>query len=208
MLQIEMERVTEFNEEELNLLTDKALMPLKQRISQKLEDMLSELHTQLNTNVLDSKYDLPESIFAQGPKISRGENYQSYSYRVLDFPRHIQQGDIFLFRSLALWGHHFSFHLILSGSYLETFGKKLYTFPKKYPAGFYWVTDDTPWDWIYQPQTYTPLNKMGKGEIEKAVHEQSFVKITCFLPLENFPKMQKTGLQSWQFWQRVLFDKK
>ncbi|MEM8896451.1 MAG: hypothetical protein AAGC85_00035 [Bacteroidota bacterium] len=208
MLQIEMERVTEFNEEELNLLTDKALMPLKQRISQKLEDMLSELHTQLNINSLDSKYDLPESIFTQGPKISKGENYQTYSYRVLDFPRHIQQGDIFLFRSLALWGHHFSFHLILSGSYLEKYGKKLYTFSKSYPAGFYWVTDETPWDWIYQPQTYTPLNKMGKDEIEKAVHEQSFVKVTCFLPLESYKKMQKTGLQSWQFWQRVLFDKK
>ncbi|MEM6765320.1 MAG: hypothetical protein AAF824_13750 [Bacteroidota bacterium] len=203
-----MERITEFNQEELSLLTDKAMMPLKQRISGKLEEMLSELHTQLNGVILDTAYDLPESIFTQGPKISKGENYRSYSYRVLDFPRHIQQGDIFLFRTLVLWGHHFSFHLILSGSYLEKYGPRLWSYPKKYPAGFYWVTDETPWDWVYQPQTYTPINRMSPAEIEKAVNDQSFVKITCFLPLDGYAKMHKTGLQSWQFWQRVLFDKK
>ena len=105
----------QLTEKELAIFQDYEFMPLKAKVWAKIEALLSQLQQQLEEKIPEFSNQLPTDLIYSSGKLSRGENYKTYSYRVMDYPRVFQGSDIFTYRCVVLWGHPIGFHLILKG---------------------------------------------------------------------------------------------
>jgi len=115
----------EFTPKEFRLLSDQEILPLKQAILKKLEVLLDLLHTDLRKEVSPHAGDLPDFLLVNPGKLSRGDNYQAFAYRILDYPAFFQKQDWLFFRTLILWGHPVGFHFMgppICGSWAPSIG--------------------------------------------------------------------------------------
>jgi len=174
------------SEEELVILENDTFMPLKARVCEKVEQELAALHVDLK-KILDA-FDFgkfPEIKQSRG-KLSKGENYHDYAYRVLDYPSILTREDMFLFRIMMLWGDAFSFHFILSGRYMEEF---LPTLKKKRghaPHGLQLARHEDPWTWHRSAAGWTDWKNSPGEELDEIIRQRNFFKLTYFLPLKSY----------------------
>ena len=140
-------------------------------------------------------------------KISRGENYKTYPYRVLDFPRAFHHKDIFTYRTVILWGHHCSFHLILAGKYKKRFEGRIIARSKDLPDTLLLSCQSSPWEWELNERDYLQARGMQDPKIAKAVASSDFLKVTYFLPLTRYQEIPTIGREIWHLWMAVLFAK-
>lgn len=191
-----MDQQWELNEAEWSVFENKRFMPLKERVLHKLEGLLGDLASQLTEETK-----LPFSFGgakAMGPKISRGENYQSYAYRVLDYPRLHDGHEFMLFRTMILWGHPIGFHLILSQEAKAAFGGDLGTKLKGLPSDWRLSQQDTPWLWEPNWKQLPELYELSMAEVNDILRVRKFCKISRFLPIELYQELPTVGLESWQ----------
>lgn len=174
-------------------------MPLKQQVSVKLETILAELRSQLAARI-QAHPGIPVELKQSLGKITRGENYQAYAYRVLDYPARFSADGVFTFRTLVLWGHHVGFHLILSGAYLQSYGPAIRSVNQ---PSFFWDQRESPWEWFRQQEM--PLSTLSVEEKEKQGIDKGFVRINAYLPLEAYHRIPAFGMQFWEIWQTALW---
>ena len=91
----------------------------KQKIIEKVNYLLGELHRDYRKIVEDEKESLPSIFQKPGGKISKGENYNGLPYLILDYPAMFSKDNIFAVRTMFWWGNFFSISLHLSGKYVE-----------------------------------------------------------------------------------------
>ncbi|MEM7658428.1 MAG: hypothetical protein AAF399_20035 [Bacteroidota bacterium] len=183
---------------ELRLLQDADLLPAKHQLLSKIEREL--LHTYEALRELHEKRGLlGEALFHRNGKISKGDNYQLQAYRVLDYPRIFDKKDQFAFRTMILWGHEISFHLILSGTYLEQFRDLIRQF--EWEEGFWLAAHDTPWTWEQAADHWLPISELRAAEWETYFNTRAFLKISTFRPLTH---LKDLPTQTIQIWSRLL----
>jgi hypothetical protein len=181
-----------FSSAELALLQDADVLLLKRQALEKVEAALTSLIPlfQDSSAVLFNRF--PE-FAGQAPKLSRGENYRSLPYRVLDYPRFADGEDLFLFRSMFWWGHFYSFTLHLQGRYWEKMKEKFirYSFPEDTNV----CVGDTPWEYHYGPENYLPLQQ---ADMERVL-ARPFLKLSLPLPLPcQAEEMQDFGREAFR----------
>lgn len=192
------------SEEELAFLKDKEYMPMKFRISKKLEENLSYLHQAIQIDIETHADHLFRPLLDSKGKISKGENYHTYTYRVLDYPRIFHTQGILLFRSLILWGHHISFHLIMTEKFKELFQLRTQAFLHDHPQDFYIASHKDPWQWK-EDEDYKRIAQLPQHALQTLIRERKFLKISRFLPLDQYAQLKEEGLSNWQMWREQLF---
>ncbi len=183
--------------EEMNLLEDLVVLPRKQQVCKKLEQALSELGSALQP------YPLPEGILpgpVLAPKLSRGENYHSYAYRVLDQPRFHRGEDLFLFRTVILWGHPIGFHLIVTGELKSKWESAFQAFLPQLPTGYFLSRQANPWLWEAHHPEQILLAKASDQLVKDVIEERAFIKVSYYLALDELDQLISKGRNIWTEW--------
>ncbi len=188
---------------ELAVLKDREFMPVKLRVARKLEAKLNQLGQSLQAEVEAQGQHLPAVIRARPPKLSRGENYQSYAYRVMDYPRVFGKEDMLAFRSMVLWGHPVGYHLMLAGTYREQYRPLLAQAISQLPEGYLLSAQATPWQW--EPShDLLPAQQLTAETVAEIISQRAFIKVSYFLPLTEIEALESTGLMVWRRLQSCL----
>ena len=157
---------------ELASWQDRDWMPRKQRIWAKLEQQLLDLSPVLMS--LPGMEQLPAEWTQQPPRIHKGENYHSYSYRSLDLLAFSRQSDLLIVRLLLLWGHPPALHLVARGQPREWFLERL-TGCKL--DGWHLDSGESPWEWFPFPPSAEAWNLVSE-RVLAANHP--FFKLSCW----------------------------
>jgi len=197
----------ELSDKELDLLLDSEVLPLKRQICEKIEQILLHLKERLSEEILKNEEQLPDFLWKQGGRISRGDNYRSYAYRVLDCPAYFDRRDWFTFRTVVMWGHHSGFHLILHGRFKEVYQDSVVNMLRENSEDLFLTVSDSPWEWIPNTEDHIKLDGTDIGKLEQVVGKQPFIKLSYYIPLERYAEIPDIGVAQWKRWQNKLFQK-
>ncbi len=111
--------------EEMALVRNRDWILTKQRIIEKVTVLFGSLSTAMQLYTAQQVPGWLPEITRVPPKISKGEQYESMPYVVLDYPRCFSKEDVFAIRSFFWWGHYFSITLHLKGKFREQYGEKI-----------------------------------------------------------------------------------
>jgi hypothetical protein len=184
--------------EEFTVLSDRDFMPRKQQVCLKVEQLLGDLQQRLEPAVQTQAGVLPAAVAQTPGKLSKGENYQSYAYRLLDYPRVFSGEDMFNFRSMMLWGHPFGFHLMLAGQYREALLPQLLARRGLLDEGFLLSAQPQPWIWEPQPTQQPVFAQLDDETALRLTGERAFFKLSVYLPLARWAELPAFGLEVWQ----------
>jgi hypothetical protein len=139
------------------------------------KDRLSEIVTKRNDIFFQ------ENDFGKG-KISKGENYRSFPFVILDFPAIFDSKNVFAFRTMFWWGNFFSATLHLQGKFFEHFKPKLLAnFDLFLNQNIYICIAETPWEYHFGKDNYVQLSEKHKIYIENS----PFLKLSKKFQLEQ-----------------------
>ena len=200
-----MKNLVEFSQKELHLLEDKEILLAKKVILEKCEDLLGLLHLNLQDDLRKIDHDFPSYVLKNPGKLSRGENYHSFPYRLLDFPAFFQKSDWVFYRTLILWGHHISFHFIAQGNPLEQCLANLEKLGIAYGKEIYLAKGSDPWEWIPKKGEDVSIDDLSIDEFREIVRASGFLKLSVYLPLAEYPKVPDLGTAYWQLFREIFF---
>lgn len=168
------------------MMEDTDFLISKVNIISEIEDLLAKTKNRLKEVIAkENESFLSESNFLKG-KISKGENYRSLPFVILDFPGVFESNNIFAYRTMFWWGNNFSCTLHLQGEYLELHRTKLLSnFDMLLNQNIYICVADTPWEYHYGKDNYIQLSIHHKELIAKT----SFIKLSKKMPLEQIESL-------------------
>lgn len=174
----------EFSLDEFSLLSDPDIMLKKKLIQSKIYTILEETQTQISNVLVNFEDSLPISF--SHAKISKGENYLSLPFMILDYPSVFSKKNIFAFRTMFYWGNFFSNTLHLQGDYLEKVRQQLYAGSALLiNSNTYISTGETPWHYHFETDNYMPLTQ---ENCDKLLSDK-FVKLSTKIELNNWQKL-------------------
>ena len=182
---------------ELELVCNTEWILTKHSVIKKVYRLFGELSENMQ-QLLEKEYlFLPGSIKDTGPKISKGENYQSLPYVMLDYPRCFGREDMLAIRIFFWWGNFFSINLQVSGKYQPGLIKTLEDNFSWLQANQYWVcVNDDPWQHHFELNNYLLIEKLTAERFVEIIESNDFIKIGKKIPVgqwENvLPFMEKT----------------
>lgn len=198
---------TDLSPTELSVFMDKSYMPLKFVVMTKMEGLLNELRQQILAEIEPVAQSFPPDFDVKTGKITKGENYKTYPYRVLDMPSVFKKKSIFTYRTVILWGNHITFHLIVAGKYKEMLQDRLFSVAGAMPEALCLSKQASPWEWDFNPEEFIQARALQEENIQEVVRQSDFIKITFLLPLNRYQELPHVGLQIWKFWQTLVAGK-
>ncbi len=177
-----------FSEEEMNVLMDLHFFKLKHSATAKLVGLFGDLERKLKAEI-EHYEQFPIEINISSGKIFRGENYNSYPYVMLDFPRLFSAKSIFAFRSMLWWGNEFSFTLHLQGDAFEHYKNIISEHLRNLKGkGFYCCVNESPWQYTFSRDNYLPLDEMDE-KLMSELGGKGFIKLARKLDIAEYPQM-------------------
>jgi len=181
-------------EEEFALLADPEIFLVKKRLGEKISVLLSNCIDSIDQRINECP-DFPEQdVLVNRPKISKGENYLSYPWHILDYPRLFNRDDIFAVRTLCWWGQSFSITSHLSGKYAERYHSKINSaLPYLAMQDYYVCVNDNQWQHHFGEDNYIPAKKLSEsaGSISSLYDQHKFIKIMKKIPLSEWPLLSE-----------------
>ncbi|WP_421890190.1 hypothetical protein [Marinoscillum sp.] len=181
--------------EELDILNDQNFLKLKNSLSEKIIQYLAKIERSLAEEIKEMPFKFPEGTFLKAGKISKGEQYQGLPYFILDYPRLFTQKEVFAFRAMLWWGHHFSCTLHLQGDYLQQNKSRIIDNIFTQNA-LYFCVNDQPWDYHYQQNNYQQISALTKETVNQHIKEKGFLKISDYLPVTGWSEYESFALKS------------
>lgn len=179
------------SEEELQLVQNASVLLTKNRIIRKVYEIFGAFADDWQL-LLKSKNSIDPAIFSVSPKISRGENYQSLPYVMLDYPRVFDKTNVCAVRTFFWWGNYFSITLQLKGKWqLMAIEQILQDFDKLAAAGFYIGVSTDEWRYDIQSQDYRLLEETTKKGLELLLQKHPFCKLSNIVPLNQWYTVDK-----------------
>jgi len=192
---------SELRPEELQVLENARFFDLKAQLDAKINQLFSDLKPRIEERTRAVHANVPPELLRTAGRTFRGENHHGYPWRALDVPRFSQSGDLFIFRTLLLWGHHFSVHLILNGHW------KSQLVPRLGGASAAWQVDprEDPWIWFPpQPQGW-PANALSPAQLQLLLSPARPFKMSVYFPLTDFSSIPDHATQCWSSLLPLLF---
>ncbi len=130
-----------------------------------------------------------EAINGSMPKISKGENYRSLPYVILDYPAVFGKEDIFALRTMFWWGRFVSITLHLSGKYAANLRERVIEKLAADSEGFYACINDTQWEHYLDPPNYTPVSTITAAGARDLLAGNTFIKLALRYELEDWNQL-------------------
>lgn len=173
-----------FSKSELAIIEDSEFLITKAKVITKVRELLVKTRSELNDRIEKSTFSFPSETNLSTGKISKGENYKTLPYLVLDHPSLFSATDTFAFRTMFWWGNFFSCTLHLQGHSLDKYRSSVANnIGKLVGENVYIAVGDTPWHYHYEISNYAPITREHIGFIENG----NFLKLS-----------KKTGLKHWE----------
>lgn len=195
----------QLSEAEFSILSDRTHFEIRERLNAKINQLLLELKQELSKVHQQTPAGLTGKGWISEAKLSRGENYKGLPYRVLDYPAHFSRAHTFLFRALVLWGHHLSFHLILTGDFITEFGPRLSAgFADLTGSHFHLSQQASPWEWELDATSHLALSALSPEQFHEQVtqgiplseNDTRFVKLSRSLDLNEYARLPQVGSET------------
>lgn len=187
--------------QELDLVVRADWIQAKNRIIEKVHALMVLIHQDLEARP-SLRQAIPPAYLDQGPKISRGEQYQGLPYVMMDFPRHFSRESIFAFRTFFWWGNFFSLNLHLRGEALDKWKDPL----KRHLPGNpdrRWLISTGNLEWMHdlRDPSYQPVERMDQESWDRLWNRATFLKISLMVPLLPWGNIRK---EAGSFYDRIL----
>ncbi len=170
-------------EKELLILQDTDFLLTKAAALKKISGLLEETREELKRCVENSNFSFPDGTELLNGKISRGENYRTLPYIVLDYPTLFSKNSVFAYRTMFWWGNFFSATLHIEGvaldNYKNTITLNLNRLLKK---DIYIGVGDTPWQYHYEEANYVLLSNAHRDFITNS----KFLKLSKKIELKKW----------------------
>ncbi len=164
--------------EELLIVEDRSWVLTKQQIIKKVYELFYLQVPVIEQLFGDVKNQMPASLMAAVPKISRGENYLNLPYVILDYPSVFEKGNIFAFRTMFWWGNFFSITLHVSGRYKELYQQGVVNkILKGVGENVYICVNDTEWEHHFDASNYAPASNLDLQDLNFHLMSRDFLKI-------------------------------
>ncbi|MEQ8623997.1 MAG: hypothetical protein RJQ00_04055 [Vicingaceae bacterium] len=178
-----MKESTPFSKADLKLLNDSKIIERKNRVLKQIELQFKKL----GNNTLINHQSL--NAFSSTPKVSKGENFEGYPFRVLDYPRVFTTNDVFAFRTLIWWGNIISFTLHLKGKYLITHFSKLKQLLSTSELPLYYSNSGNEWSQNPNDKNFKLLGTETLAQLNPK--EIDFLKIVQVKPLDKINQLNE-----------------
>lgn len=169
-------------------MQDREWILTKQRITGKIYDLLGNQVPVIETALTGLEKQEPDWQRVSA-KIYRGESYRRFPYVMLDYPRLYAGEDALAIRTFFWWGHFLSVSLQLSGKH-----KRLFAEQEGYEAeatGWLLWASESPWEHDLDAFAVVEWNKAHKEICSRLIRQQSFIKLTTRISLENWATWEK-----------------
>lgn len=180
---------------ESNVLQDAQFFITKTAIDAKINDLFAVLKNKIEA-VNGSAAGFPPELSASPGRMHRGEHLGPLPWRALDCPRAFSGQDIFVFRTLLIWGREFSFHLLLGGKWMASLGPLLDRGDLA-ADGWRLSRQESPWDWTLDNQSHLPMADLSPGDWQANLQGSNWLKLSQSLPLEAFSQVPEAGTRLW-----------
>ncbi|HJV18568.1 MAG TPA: hypothetical protein VJ552_01705 [Sediminibacterium sp.] len=173
---------------ELELVNNADWILTKNRIIQKVTDLFGEISNTYRNDAGRYAGFTHTEVFNPEPKISKGEQYQSLPYVMLDYPRFFTPQDIMAIRTFFWWGNHCSIQLVLKGKYLAEYGSSINNYFQlfgKYAAetrDWYIGVGADPWQHHFEKDNYLPIADWNGSSVAGL----PFLKLAKKIPLQEW----------------------
>jgi len=94
--------------------------------------------------------------------------------------------------------------LIVAGRYKEMLQDRLFSVAPAMPEAFCLSKQNSPWEWDFNPEEFIQARALQEANVQAAVRESDFIKITFILNLNRYNELPKVGLEVWKFWQAIV----
>jgi hypothetical protein len=183
-------REIDFTDEEFRIVSSKALLLSKHAAAHKMRLLLEQTLKQIDRYITEESPPWHELYNWQGPKISRGENYNGLPYQVLDHPRYFHSKDALAFRVMCWWGHYFCHTLHISGKFLQANKKRyLENLYKIKSGGLFLGINQDPWKYEFNDEYYQKLSALTDQQIRQTIEKTGHLKISTRLPLARWKEL-------------------
>ena len=177
--------ITSLTDYEMNLVTDSEMLLTKNKIIQKVYELLGCLSDEYKT-ILHSNTNMIV-LSEKEAKIARGENYKGLPYVIMDYPRLFSKADVFAIRTFFWWGNFFSITLQLSGKYQDAYFSSIEkAVAKKLFQGWFVGCAPNPWEHHFEKENYLPIVP-GENMLSSNL---SYLKISKKIPLEKWDEVE------------------
>lgn len=176
--------------QEFELLQNSEIFLTRKRLQEQLNTLLAGCIPHIRSAMEVHRPQFAEEIIASTPKISRGENYLSYPWTILDYPRCFSGKDVFAMRTMCWWGHYFSITFQVGGRFAELFeGRISVNLPRLDTRGLYLSIGSDPWKHHLEDTCMKPLDAVPtvSVEVSEQIKQNGFFKI-----------MKKIELYEWE----------
>ncbi len=156
----------------------------KNAIIQKVYDLFGEASIAYRAAIDQYPLFEKELVLTRSPKISKGEQYESLPWVMLDYPRYYHAGDSFGIRTFFWWGNGFSITIQLSGIFLKHYAGIIQQYLDNNALSENWLigVGNDPWQHHFREDNYQPYTKREGLLLE----ELSFIKLTKRFPLSQW----------------------
>jgi hypothetical protein len=175
--------------QEFELLQNNSIFLTRKRLQDQLNALLSGCIGPIQSVMLRHADHLPPEILASTPKISRGENYLSFPWTVLDYPRCFSGRDVFALRTMCWWGHYFSISFLVGGRFAELFEERISVNIKQMETdGLYFCSGNDPWKHHLEDTSHQPLASFPEASVDAGsqIATYGFLKLMKKIELDRW----------------------
>lgn len=146
-----------FSKAEMQLIGDAQVFLTKKVAFEKVVGLLAKIQEEVKSCVEQDHQLRDICAELEYRKISTGENYKQMPYQISDFPARFDKENILTIRCLVWWGNEVSIHLLLKGSFYQSYLPMIAHNITKLSGAFYGCIASTPWEHHFLPDNYLPI---------------------------------------------------
>lgn len=175
-----------FTEEEAALVSDAEFFRKKAQIMAKVRGLLDATHLALTDEMRQVNLLTPPEFDLRAHQFVKGEHLESFPYQYLDCPKHFHGGNTFTFRTLFWWGHYLACALMLEGTGIKQYKKRIVDrFHQVAGQDLELSLAPTLWEWKRGEGYTLPITHNRKAQIAAVLAERRFLKIVRFVPMTD-----------------------
>ncbi|MBD0316368.1 MAG: hypothetical protein ICV75_06730 [Nitrospiraceae bacterium] len=173
-------------DEDLTLLTDAHYFRKKAAITVKLRRMLEATEKALQQDLAALSLIVPPGFDPASRQLVKGEHLEECPYQYLDCPKHFDGVNKFTFRTLVWWGHHAVCALLLEGTELKQYKRRIVDrYHQLAGHDLELSLAPTLWEWKRGEGYTLPITHDRKAQIAAVLAERPFLKILRCIPLND-----------------------